>query len=88
MLIAGSAAMAQPQESGSLPDNAQEIWADRLSDQQKQDKDSRKKATPAYKEPGVPSGGPAPLWGMLVSLILVFMVLGVSLMPSKRGHQD
>jgi hypothetical protein len=41
-----------------------------------------------YIEPGVPGGGPAPLFGIAIALILAVMVVGVSLMPSKRGHQD
>jgi hypothetical protein len=41
-----------------------------------------------YTEPGVPGGGPAPLFGMALALIMTVCVLGVSLMPSKRGHQD
>lgn len=41
-----------------------------------------------YIEPGVPGGGPAPLFGIAIALILAVMVIGVSLMPSKRGHQD
>jgi len=31
---------------------------------------------------------PAPWLGMLVMFLLLAIVLGVSLMPSKRGHQD
>lgn len=41
-----------------------------------------------YTEPGVPGGGPAPLFGIALALILTAMVAAVSLMPSKRGHQD
>ena len=40
------------------------------------------------KQPSSPSGGPGPLWGMAISMFMVVAVLGVSLMPSKRGHQD
>ncbi|MBT4767861.1 MAG: hypothetical protein HOO04_05830 [Phycisphaerae bacterium] len=36
----------------------------------------------------VPSGGPSPLFGLAISLFLALAVVGVSLMPSKRGHQD
>jgi len=38
--------------------------------------------------PSSPSGGLSPLWGMALSLFLVVCVLAISLMPSKRGHQD
>jgi hypothetical protein len=31
---------------------------------------------------------PAPWLGMLVMFLLLAIVLGISLMPSKRGHQD
>ncbi len=41
-----------------------------------------------YVEPGVPGGGSAPLFGMAVAVLMTIAVLGVSLMPSKRGHQD
>ncbi|MDP7030088.1 MAG: hypothetical protein QF733_07705 [Phycisphaerales bacterium] len=41
-----------------------------------------------YVEPGVPGGGSTPLIGMAVAVLMVIAVLGVSLMPSKRGHQD
>jgi hypothetical protein len=36
----------------------------------------------------VPTGGPSPLWGLTLSLLLALAVVGVSLLPSKRGHQD
>jgi hypothetical protein len=36
----------------------------------------------------VPSGGPSPLFGLAISLLLALAVIAVSLMPSKRGHQD
>jgi hypothetical protein len=36
----------------------------------------------------VPSGGPSPLWGLALSLLLALAVVAVSLLPSKRGHQD
>ena len=41
-----------------------------------------------YTEPGVPGGGPAPLFGMALTMLLTVMVVGVSLMPSRRGHQS
>lgn len=31
---------------------------------------------------------PAPWLGLLVMFLLLAIVLGISLMPSKRGHQD
>jgi hypothetical protein len=36
----------------------------------------------------VPSGGPSPLWGLAISMLLALAVVAVSLIPSKRGHQD
>lgn len=36
----------------------------------------------------VPSGGPSPLWGLALSLMLAMAVVAVSIIPSKRGHQD
>lgn len=50
--------------------------------------ENRVTAEPAYSEPSVPSAAPAPLWGMFTVLLLTSLVLGVSLIPSKRGHQD
>jgi len=41
-----------------------------------------------YVEPGVPGGGAAPLFGMAIAVLMTVAVLGISLMPSKRGHQD
>ncbi len=38
--------------------------------------------------PAEPSGGPSPLWGLTLSFLLALAVLTVSLLPSKRGHQD
>ncbi len=32
--------------------------------------------------------GPAPWVGYVIMVLLVTLVLGVSLLPSKRGHQD
>ncbi len=49
----------------------------------------RQRATEGGLElPSVPSGGPSPLWGLTLSLLLALAVLAASLLPSKRGHQD
>jgi FtsH-binding integral membrane protein len=49
-------------------------------------------ADPAWAQSGVPQPqlrrGPAPWVGFVVMFALLVLVMAVSLMPSKRGHQD
>lgn len=37
--------------------------------------------------PGTPDSPPM-VWNVLLAVIIVGLVVGVSLIPSKRGHQD
>ena len=38
-----------------------------------------------YAAPSIPTGALHPIWGLLISAILLAAVLGVSLMSSKRS---
>jgi hypothetical protein len=37
--------------------------------------------------PGTPDSPPM-IWNVLLAVVIVALVVGVSLIPSKRGHQD
>jgi hypothetical protein len=41
-----------------------------------------------YAVPEVPTGALHPIWGILISVILLAAVLGVSLMSSKRALNE
>ena len=43
------------------------------------------KSAGEYAAPSIPTGALHPIWGLLISAILLAAVLGVSLMSSKRS---
>jgi hypothetical protein len=64
------------------------LMADRLAMAEGLEALRHRKTAETLEFTAVPSGGPSPLWGLGASLLLALAVVAVSLLPSKRGHQD